>query len=102
MLDQLIPMPRLLEIDGIDLAAPPARVWQLLRHENLASSPLVQALFALRELPRALRGKHAAHVDDARQYADFARTLLGSLRRQRRALSPAQRAFDNIAESKGS
>jgi hypothetical protein len=67
MLDQLIPTPRLLELDGVDLAAPPARAWQLLRHENLGTSPLIRALFALRELPRALRGDHrelSLRIDD--------------------------------------
>ena len=57
MLDQLIPTPRLLEIDHVELAAPPGRVWDLLRHGNLATSPLIRALFALRGLPRSLRGE---------------------------------------------
>ena len=32
MLDELIPTPRLLEVDHVDLAAPHDRVWELLRH----------------------------------------------------------------------
>ncbi|HWA73931.1 MAG TPA: hypothetical protein VG937_16425, partial [Polyangiaceae bacterium] len=67
MLDQLIPTPRLLELDGVDLATSPARAWQLVRHENLATSPLIHALFALRELPRRLRGDHTKltlRIDD--------------------------------------
>ena len=36
MLDQLIFTPRLIEIDHVDLAATPERVWQLVRHADLA------------------------------------------------------------------
>jgi hypothetical protein len=57
MLDLVLPTPRLLEVDCVELAAPPGRVWELVRHGNLASSPLVKALFALRTLPDRLRGK---------------------------------------------
>jgi hypothetical protein len=56
-LDQLIPLPRLLEVDHIDLAAPPDRVWELVRHGNLARSPLVRALFGLRTLPDRISGR---------------------------------------------
>jgi hypothetical protein len=51
VLDRLIPLPRLLETDTVDLAAPPPEVWRLLRHGNLARSPFVKALFELRTLP---------------------------------------------------
>jgi hypothetical protein len=67
MLDELIPTPRLLEIDHVELAAPPERVWELLRHGDLGKSPLVRALFAVRTLPDRLQGKHvdtAVRVDD--------------------------------------
>jgi hypothetical protein len=67
MLDTVLPTPRLLEIDHVELGAPPERVWQLLRHENLARSPLIHALFALRGLPERLRGKRVdpeIRIDD--------------------------------------
>jgi hypothetical protein len=67
MLDQLIPTPRLLEVDHVDLAAPPERVWQLVRHGDLARSPLIHALFELRALPARLAGKHepsSLRIDD--------------------------------------
>jgi hypothetical protein len=73
MLDQLIPTPRLLEVDHVDLAAPPARVWQLVRHGNLARSPLIHALFELRALPARLAGKHeptSLRIDDLRSTPD--------------------------------
>jgi hypothetical protein len=57
MLDELIPTPRLLELDHVDLAASPAQVWQSLRHGDLGASPLIRALFALRTLPNMLRGR---------------------------------------------
>jgi hypothetical protein len=49
-LDRLIPHPHLLEIDRIDLAAPPAKVWALVRHGDLAQSRFTRALFAIRTL----------------------------------------------------
>ena len=69
MLDQLIATPRLLEVDRADLAASPERVWQLLRHGELASSPLLRALFEIRTLPERLRGNEVnttLRVDDLR------------------------------------
>jgi hypothetical protein len=56
MLDQLI-VPRLVEVDAVDLAAEPDKVWQRIRHGDLGSSPLVRALFMLRTLPNRLRGE---------------------------------------------
>ena len=67
LLDTLIPTPRLLELDEAELAAPPEKVWALLRHGNLARSPLVRALFAVRTLPSRLKGEPASAtlcVDD--------------------------------------
>src|SRR5688572_1396102 len=67
MLDELVPTPRLLEVDQVDLAAPPSRVWELLRHGDLGKSPLIRALFAVRTLPDRLQGKHvdtAVRIDD--------------------------------------
>jgi hypothetical protein len=67
MLDELVPTPRLLEVDHVDLAAPPSRVWELLRHGDLGKSPLIRALFAVRTLPDRLQGKHvdtAVRIDD--------------------------------------
>jgi hypothetical protein len=55
-LDRLIPVPRLLEIDHVDLAAPASRVWDLVRHGDLARSPLIRALFAVRAFPDRLHG----------------------------------------------
>jgi len=57
MLDRLIAAPRLLELDHADLGAPATRVWELVRYENLARSPLIRGLFAVRGLPDRLRGK---------------------------------------------
>lgn len=70
MLEHLVPLPRKVEIDVVDLAAPPAAVWDYVRHENLADSPLVRALFALRTLPSRLSGGPAEPlrlcIDDIR------------------------------------
>jgi hypothetical protein len=50
-LDSLIPKPRLLERDYTNLAAPPERVWEVVRHGDLTRSLLVRALFAVRTVP---------------------------------------------------
>ena len=49
-LDSVIATPRLVEIDRVDLSAPPGQVWQRVRHAALAHSPVARALFALRTL----------------------------------------------------
>lgn len=49
-LDRLIPNPRLLETDRVELAAPAVRVWERIRHRDLPHSRIVRALFALRTL----------------------------------------------------
>jgi hypothetical protein len=66
-LDRLIPAPRLLEVDHVDVAADPIRAWERVREGDLATSPLVRALFALREIPDRLAGRHPGlrlRVDD--------------------------------------
>ena len=60
-LDRLLPTPRLVEIDREDLDAPPAKVWERVRHGDLAPSPLIRALFAIRTRGR---GKAALRIDD--------------------------------------
>jgi hypothetical protein len=60
LLDRLIPAPRLLEVSHVDLAAPPERVWSVVRHGELARSKLTRALFELRALPERLTGSHAS------------------------------------------
>ena len=45
-LDSVIATPRLVEIDRVDLSAPPGQVWQRVRHAALAHSPVARALFA--------------------------------------------------------
>ena len=59
-LDLLVPAPRLVEIDRLDLAAPPAAGWQRVRHGSLAPSPLIRALFAIRTRGR---GETALRLD---------------------------------------
>ncbi len=55
-LDQVLPTPRKLELSSVELALRPEEAWQLVRHEDLARSSLVKALFALRTLPSRLTG----------------------------------------------
>jgi hypothetical protein len=56
LLDHVLPTPRKLELSAVELALPPDRAWELVRHEDLARSSLVRALFALRTLPSRLTG----------------------------------------------
>ena len=59
-LDQLIPTPRLLELDHVDLALSPAKAWELARHTDLGHySPLIRALFAIRTIPSRIAGSDA-------------------------------------------
>lgn len=73
-LDDLLPTPRLLELDHIDVALPPARAWELVRHGDLGQySSLVRALFALRTLPSRVAGTvekpFSLRIDDLRSSA---------------------------------
>jgi len=67
-LDSVIATPRLVEIDGADLSAPPGQVWQRVRHAALAHSPVARALFALRTLidrsDTTARPPGGVHLDD--------------------------------------
>lgn len=56
MLDRLVPAPRKVEVNTVDLAATPAVVWNHLRHGDLGDSPFSRALFSLRTLPSRLGG----------------------------------------------
>jgi hypothetical protein len=56
-LDRVLPTPRLLEPDGIDLAVPPQAAWEIVRHLDLGKFPIVHALFAIRTLPNRLAGR---------------------------------------------
>ncbi|MBI4819742.1 MAG: hypothetical protein HY791_25940 [Deltaproteobacteria bacterium] len=49
VLDELIPMPRIREIDHVDLAARQEVVFEQIRHGDLSRSPLVRALLALHD-----------------------------------------------------
>jgi hypothetical protein len=55
-LDLVLPTPRKLELSSVELALPPEQAWNLVRHEDLARSLLVKALFALRTLPSRITG----------------------------------------------
>lgn len=59
LLDQLIPEPDLLELDHVDVAVPPARAWEVVRHGDLGRSSLTRALFTVRTLPSRLAGRPA-------------------------------------------
>ena len=56
-LDRLIPAPALLEIDRVELAVDASRAWNAVRDLDLAQSPLVRRLFAIRTIPGRLQGK---------------------------------------------
>jgi len=56
-LDRLIPHPRLHELDEVELAASPTKVWECVRHGELVRSRLARALFSLRTLPARLAGR---------------------------------------------
>lgn len=47
-LDLLVPLPRLVETNHVDIEAPPERVWNAVRHGDLGRLSVVRALFAMR------------------------------------------------------
>lgn len=55
-LDDVLPTPRLVEVDRAEVAAPADRVWERVRHMDFGRLPLVRALFALRRAPSSLAG----------------------------------------------
>jgi hypothetical protein len=55
-LDLVLPTPRKLEVSAVELALAPERAWELVRHQDLARSSFVKALFALRTLPSRWTG----------------------------------------------
>ena len=55
-LDLVLPTPRKLELSAVELALTPERAWELVRHQDLARSSFVKALFALRTLPSRWTG----------------------------------------------
>ena len=65
-LDRLIPAPRHVEVDSVDVAAPPDRVWNEVRHGDLGRSSLIRALFQLRTREAA----PALRLDALRSSAD--------------------------------
>jgi hypothetical protein len=73
VLERLIPAPRLLDVDAVDVAAGPERAWALVRHGDLGRSSLARALFAVRTLSGRLRGRPTEvgfRIDDIRSSAD--------------------------------
>ena len=55
-LDLVLEAPRLVELDEADIGAPASAVWERVRHQELASSPIIRALFAIRTLPSKVVG----------------------------------------------
>lgn len=67
-LDDLIPEPQRLELDHVEVAVSADEAWRRVRDGDLARSPLVRALFAIRTLGTRLRGdvveSTAMRIDD--------------------------------------
>jgi hypothetical protein len=71
-LDDLIPEPRLQELDSVQVSAPIDAVWERVRHGELAQALPIRALFALRNLMMRDAGGSASSVriDDLRSSPD--------------------------------
>ena len=65
-IERMIPLPRRRETDHAGLAATPARVWEAVRHADLAHSPWVRALLAA----GTLTGRLPARLDNCRLCVD--------------------------------
>ncbi len=79
LLDRFIPSPRLCEIDHVEVNCPIDRAWTAVRHVDMARSPVVRGLFAVRTLPQRLRGRtstaESLRIDDITANADGFRIL---------------------------
>jgi hypothetical protein len=60
-LELLVPLPRRRQTAHVDLAAPPTMVWNLLRHGDLARTPLLRMFAHLARLTGWSLGKHSDH-----------------------------------------
>jgi len=89
-LEALIPSPRLLEIEHVDIAIPPERAWALVRHRDFGHLPFVHALFAIRTLPSKIR--HLA--DDEKSEADELHLSIDEL-----LSTPERPGFQILAET---
>jgi hypothetical protein len=72
LLERLIPVARRREREHVDLAAAPERVWQMIRHEDLARTPVLRALVSSSVLPGPASGERAERrfcIDDFRPTA---------------------------------
>jgi uncharacterized protein YndB with AHSA1/START domain len=61
-LDRLISHPRRRELDHVDIDAPPAEVWERVRHGDLGATRAARALFAIRTIPDRLSGRRTEPV----------------------------------------
>lgn len=72
LLERLIPVARRREREHVDLSAAPVRVWELIRHADLARTPVLRALVSSRVLPGHATGNGADRrfcIDDFRPTA---------------------------------
>jgi hypothetical protein len=73
LLERLIPVPQRREREHVDLAAAPERIWKLIRHADIARTPVLRALVRSRVLPgTSPSGKQAGPrfcIDDLRPSA---------------------------------
>lgn len=61
-LDRLIPAPRLVEVDFVDVSVTPESAWWRVRRGDLSVSPLVAMLFEMRALPERLAGRQPGPI----------------------------------------
>jgi hypothetical protein len=68
VLERSIPMARRREREHVDLAAAPERIWQMIRHADIARTPVLRALVSSSVLPGRASGKRARGlcIDDFR------------------------------------
>ncbi|MBS2018830.1 MAG: hypothetical protein JST00_38540 [Deltaproteobacteria bacterium] len=61
-LDRVVPTPRLLETDEIELALPVDQAWNVVRHADFGKLPIVRALFTTRTLPERVSSSSSGPV----------------------------------------
>jgi len=69
LLERLIPVARRREREHVVLAAAPERIWEMIRHEDIARTPVLRTLVRSSVLPGRASGKRAGRrlcIDDFR------------------------------------
>ncbi|WP_020578538.1 hypothetical protein [Actinopolymorpha alba] len=94
VMDRVLPAPRVVEVDSVDLAMSLEDAWELIRHgEILEQSPFVRGVFAIRRLPARFRSLRPSRGGGANQGEEQPRHRIDDL-----LAAPGRPGFHILAE----